>query len=84
VRATFRTVGVLKAPVSLGSFVTANRPGSGSDLSMPMPMLWNFSSARFAPTWQAEQLPFVPKKISRPRMAASERGAAAAAALASA
>ena len=79
-----RTVGVLKAPVSLGSFVTAKRPTSGSGLSIPMPMLWYFSSARFAPTWQAVQLPFSEKKISRPRRADSDIGWASAAALAAA
>ena len=75
-------MGVLKAPRSLGSLVTSSRPMSGFSLSMPMPMLWYFSSVRFAPTWQAVQFALSVKEVSRPRLALSDMGCALASALA--
>ena len=39
---------------------------------MPTPMLWNETSVKLGPVWQAEQCP-LPKKTFMPRWAASER-----------
>src|SRR5262249_29047201 len=47
-----RSVGVLNTPQSRGSFVTANRPTSGSGLSVPTPIFAYIFSVKLLPSWQ--------------------------------